>query len=774
MHCGAALGADAVDGYCCPGCRAVGTLLRSASLERYYALRGSQGRRPLTIDAIARDRLWLEPIAASIRDGRDVANVRLDVSGLHCAGCVWVIEELFRREPGARAILVNPALGRCEMTVAPSFDLGGFVERVERFGYLFGPPDKAPDGVLDGLVVRTGVVVALAMNAMLFGVAQYFGLREEPLRTTVATLEVLLAGAAVAVGGPVFVRAACEGLRRGVLHLDVPIATGLVLSSVGTALAFVRTGDPSFADTLAVFVALMLVGRLLERGALVRSRHRLLASKGADGLYARARDGGTSRVVPATSIRAGTELWVARGEVVPVRSEALVDGVLSLAWSTGESRPVEAHAGQTIAAGAVNAGARLLRVRALEDFAQSELVSLIARNEEPLDLRSRGPLHRISGLWVVSVLAAATVTLGVYAALGRPLDGLAHATALLVVTCPCAIGIATPLAYELTVAGLRRAGVLVRKARMLERLPDIELVAFDKTGTLTTGRTRIDDPTPLATADDTTLALLQALVATSDHPKSAAVRDALAALGTDVAPAVLDVVEEIPGSGLRAQWQGCEVRLGRPGWAASPESDDLDARCDLLLTVDGLPRLALTTQEELRPDARSEIDALRREGLRIAILSGDRNERVCRVVEALGLGAHEVEALGELSPEDKARWLRQRERCLFVGDGINDVLAAEAAFVSATPSIERPFLPTRTDFVFTDPGIRPVRITLVASQRVRSSVRVNLVIAFVYNIFGASLAAAGALHPWVAAVLMPASSLFVIGRTIASLRTKGA
>jgi Cu2+-exporting ATPase len=163
-----------------------------------------------------------------------------------------------------------------------------------------GPPGKASDASGDALIVRVGVTVALAMNAMMFGIAQYFGLTEEPLRTTVATLEVILSLAAVAVAAPVFFRAAWEGLCRGVLHLDLPIAVGLALSLLGTLVAFARTGDPSFADTLAVFVALMLVGRMIERGALERNRHRLLASEGADGLFARVReDDERTRVVPA-------------------------------------------------------------------------------------------------------------------------------------------------------------------------------------------------------------------------------------------------------------------------------------------------------------------------------------------------------------------------------------------------------------------------------------------------------------------------------------------
>ena len=180
------------------------TLLQSTSLDRYYTLRHGRGVRPTLVDETRRDLLWLGAMEDEVRNAKSRANVTLDVQGMHCAGCVWVIEELFRRETGAQHILVNPGLGRCEMEVEKNFDLAHFVRQVERFGYLFGPKAKMSENAFDALVLRTGVTVALAMNAMLFGVAQYFGLREEPLRTTVVIAEIVLAALAVVIGSPPF------------------------------------------------------------------------------------------------------------------------------------------------------------------------------------------------------------------------------------------------------------------------------------------------------------------------------------------------------------------------------------------------------------------------------------------------------------------------------------------------------------------------------------------------------------------------------------------
>lgn len=778
-HCGQPLGGSP-DAYCCAGCRAVAGILRSASLERFYALRGKTGVRPTLLDASRRDRLWLAPMEQAIGESEGSYTLTLDVGGMHCSGCVWVLQELFRREAHGEQVLVNPALGRCELRVRRGFELAHYVANVEALGYQMGPAGKLEAPEDQRLLIRVGVTALLASNAMMLAIAQYLGLSEEPLRTTVATLEVVLALATVAVGAPPFFRATWEGLRKGVLHLDLPIAVGLSLALVGTLVAFARTGDPSFADTLAVFVALMLVGRFLERGALAKNRHRLLASEGIEGIFARVQgDDGEARVVRAETIVGGARLLVATGEVVPVDAEASHRGRISLDWLTGESEPVEIAPGDVVRAGAINAAASPLLCTSRTAFAESGLVELLKR-EAPgaLDERARGFFHRISVIWVVGVLSAAALTLLGHALFGDLVAGFESATALLVITCPCAIGIATPLAYQLAVGELRRAGVVVRRVRTLDRLIDVDTLAFDKTGTLTTGQLRVA-PERVEALDPDERARLSALVAHSGHPKSEALRRALSSLPRGAEPpSPALVTHEIAGSGVVAEHDAQTLRLGRPAWALEGDEAAIEALApdvDLVFSVDGALRASFVTDEELRPDVRAELAQLAARGYRIAILSGDRKERVRRVAEALGLaaiGVREDDVIGELSPEDKAAWLlREGRRALFVGDGINDSLAADVAYVSATPSIERPFLPAKTDFVFVDPGMAPVRWTILAAERVRRVARGNLLFALVYNVFGVTLAALGLVHPWVAAVLMPASSVFVVGRTLLAFRS---
>ena len=395
-HCGSALGPGSVDAYCCAGCRAVASLLQESGLARYYSLRDGKGAPVPLVDETRRDLAWLAPLEERVRESGGACHVTLDVQGMHCAGCVWVFGELFRREADAVQVVANPSLGRVELWVGPAFDLGRYVRSVERFGYLLGPALKTAARREDGLLVRTGVAVALAANAMMFAVAIYLGLREGPLFELMSTLEIVLATAAVAVGLPVFARAAIEGLRRGVLHLDLPIALGMVLALTGSIWAHLVRPESSYGDTVAVFVALMLLGRWIQERVVAGNRDRLLASEGSDGLFTRRVQDGRMEMVRASAIAQGDRLLIAPGELVPVDAR-LEEGAasVSLDWISGESAPREVEAGAVIPAGAFSAGTRSIAVRAETDFAGSPLITLLGSGAPQSDARApRDPTTR--------------------------------------------------------------------------------------------------------------------------------------------------------------------------------------------------------------------------------------------------------------------------------------------------------------------------------------------------------------------------------------------
>lgn len=768
-HCGSPLPAqgglldEAERAYCCAGCAAVATLLRQNGLERYYDLRaGAEAPVALTAQG-RRDLAWVEPLAAAVA-GPGVHTLALDVQGVHCSACVWVVEQLFRRAPGSVRVVVDPSIGRLELWVKSGFDLGAFVRGVERFGYTLGPGTKKASEREDALLVRTAVVVALAMNAMTFALALYLGLAEGIAASAARVLEAVLAGAAVLVGSPPILRSAWASLRERVLSLDVPIALGIVLAGSSTLVSIAMHRDASYADTLAVFVALMLVGRWLTERALRRDRDRLLEDPGSDGLFTRRVDATGSHVVRASSIVAGDRLALGAGEVVPVAATLEEPSTFTLDWISGEPEPRAFAAGERVPAGAVHAAAAQVFARAEESFASSALRTLLARPTETRRGHASAFWQRTARVYVAAVLGLAALTfVGWMVATGDAARALDATTALLVVTCPCGLGIATPLAYTLALGALRRRGLFVRRADLLDRVRDVRRVIFDKTGTLTTGVPRLGSREEVDRLGATDRARLAGLARASSHPASAAIAAALE--GTP--GIVLDAVREVAGSGVEGRDGTSVVRLGRAAWAAPGSGEPADG---LVLATDGVVRARFALEETLRDDARAELDALTARGLELHVSSGDAPARVAAIAAALAIDASRAE--GGASPEAKAARLAALDHgdTMFVGDGLNDALAVSRAFVSGTPSIERPFVPGRADFYFVTAGLAPIRALFEVADRVRLIARTNLAIAALYNALAVTLAMSGAMRPWLAAILMPLSSIAVV--THARVRMK--
>ncbi len=760
-HCGLLL-EDAPDVFCCEGCRAVHDLLVQGDLTRYYELRGPYGVPVNDVRPERHDTKWLDVVEAR-RALQGTARIDLDLQGLHCSACVWLIERLFERHGGLR-IAINPAVGRAHLVVPTAFDLRGFVQAVERFGYRFGPPLARPARRSSDLLWRLGVCVAIAMNTMIFAIAIYAGLASGPLHDFFETTNLVLSTAAVLVGGSVFFKSAWQGIRRGVLHLDLPIALGIGLAFAGSVASFfAHRASGIFVDTLDVFIALMLLGRFLQERMLERNRLSLLENDGADGLLARRERDGHVETVPCKDLRCGDRIVIAAGDLVPVDACVTSGPVsFSLDWLNGESSSHPFAMGEVVPAGAFSAAPTPTILVVAREFADSGLVDLL---RTPLSRSSDTAMtspwwSRVSKIYAGAVLLLAAVGFAGWMIATHDVSrSLEVTTAILVVTCPCAFGIATPLAYELGLAGLRRAGLFVRTPTFLDRAAKVTTVVFDKTGTLTSGSLRVRDPKPLHELSNEASSALFDLAAATWHPKATAV---LRELG-DRKASTLGLVREQVGRGVSLARGGSEWRLGVPSWVAP------GATGDLAFGVDGKLLVAIDTDEALRPDATREVAELASDGYDVWLLSGDDQARTTRAARAVGLEASH--AVGARSAQDKAAWIAEHDHgdLLMVGDGINDSLVVEQATCSGTPAIDRPFMAARSDFYFVTPGLHPVRLALVVAKRVREVRARNLMLALAYNVLSVGLAYSGLMSPLLCAVLMPASSLVTVLTTALSL-----
>lgn len=763
--------------FCCSGCETVYGLIRASGLGRYYDLRNepTAPARPLAASSSS----WLESLVSSdaaLAPG-SIRRVTVEVQGIRCAACVWILRELFLRRAGAVDLEVNPALGRAELVWrAGECDLGGFGAELERFGYRLGPRRAGESGAMKGLLIRLGLSWAAAMNVMLFSVSYYAGLRPEAgaIYWLFGWLGLAFTLLSVATGGALFFESAWRALRRGIVHLDLPIAVGIAISAAGSIFLFFTQGpQAAYFDTVTVFIALMVLGRWLQERVLERNRRALLESDGVDGLVVRVVRAGRLETIPADALSAGDELWVTPGDLVPVESVILSERArLSLDWISGESEVRELEVGDPAPAGAWNAASEPLRARVVAPFAASRLHELLRVRVEPRganDDPTQSFWRRYSLLYVIGVFTLSA--LGAALWWEEPRRAAEVAVACLIVTCPCAFGLALPLAQDLVYAGLRRRGVFVRRATLLERAPFVRRVLFDKTGTLTRDRLQLDGRSraALRELDPFALLALYNLAACSSHPRSRAITRSIENEGFVVS--LIDARgEDIPGEGVRGRIAGRAVSLGRGGDLIGGASGAAtSAATGAVLAIDGQTAATFDFEEETWPDAPREVAALTREGYEVHLLSGDRSARV----EALAaqLQIPQSQARGDLTPEGKAAIVAALDRgdTLMVGDGLNDGPGFDRAFCTGTPAVDRAHLSARADFYFTGEGVSAVRLVLGAARRFRKVVRANLAVALAYNVAALGFALAGRIDPVMAALLMPASSLTVVLLTLRRL-----
>lgn len=754
--------------FCCAGCAAVHELLASSGLDRFYELAGDRVEAAPLGGRAAESHAWLEPLLTADEAGAcDLRTLRLDVQGIHCSACVWLIEQVTRRDPGTAGVSVDPTLGRLELRYDPErFDPLDWIRRIESFGYRFGPPRKAPRRGDRQLLLRLGVSAALAVNLMLFSVSFYFGLTpEDPEIFRLFTrLSLALATGVVVIGGWPFLAGSWQALRRGVLHLDLPIAAGILLV-YGSSLATLGDGrgDRAYFDTLAIFITLMLLGRVLQERLLERNRRYLLEDDGADRLVVRRLEGGRPVVRGAGEVRIGDRLLVAPGDLVPVDA-ALDDGAATVRtdWVTGESDPRSLGRGEPVPAGAVNCGRSAFTAVATVDFAGSSLVALLRRPARPFAGGPHARLwDRLARFWVAGVALAALAGLLLWWP-GDPERAVAVAAAILVVTCPCAIGIAVPLAYELVLGRLRREGCFVRAGDLLDRILRVRRVVFDKTGTLTLGRLELDRPEALADLDPLARGVAYNLAARSTHPASLAIAEALGGFDPPFDPAA--AVEETPGRGLAWERPDGTWRLGAAAWAAPGASGKHP-----VLSRDGRALATIELRERLRPEARRQIAELAASGRELWLLSGDSPARAEALGRALGFDPGRI--AGGLAPAEKAARVAalDRDDTLYLGDGVNDAPAFAAAYAAGTPALDRPVMPGRSDFFLVGEGIGALGRLFDDARRLRRVVRRLLAVAVVYNAAAVGAALAGWITPLVAAVVMPASTLTLVALTVAGL-----
>ena len=772
-HCGTPFRATGNAGYCCAGCEYVAGLLEADGLTRFYDLKGARRIPPVgagVFDGGGDDALADAVAAAEAGDGGPLASATFALDGLSCIACVWLVEAVFQRTPGAGEIRIDARSGRAELTWRrEACDVGAFAGEIRALGYRLRPEDgnageaDAPSATRE-LGGRIGLCAFFLMNTMLFTLPGYFGMGGGFfLAPLFQMLGALFATLSLVVGGGYFIRRAWRAVRARTLHIDLPIALG-VLAAYGGSLAGWATGYGGllYFDFVATFVFLMLVGRWLQEYALERNRAHLRRRSGGPGhvtLCGGASDGAR---LPAEAVERGMTYTVAPGALNPVAADlAGPDATLSLEWINGEAGPVVWPAGRTVPAGAANSGVEALRLQAREDWADGLLARLLRR---PPDSFRNERLQTVLKYYLAAVMA--TALLGGMAWLALSGDWVRAGQVLisvLVVSCPCALGVALPVCDEFAQARLRRRGLFVRSGDLWARLRRVATVVFDKTGTLTLENPGLVNPSALRALAPDAADALRRLTAENPHPVARTLRAEVLRLhgnGPRAAPETsAAALHESTGRGVRwTDARGRRWTLGRPEWAAAVDRMPADG-AHTVLRREGRLIAAFDFREDVREDARAVVGAFARRGLGTVILSGDARERVRRV--AAGLGLPTAAARSRLDPDAKAAWIDRHApgAALMVGDGANDSLAFDRAVCRGAPVADRSPVSGAADFFFFGKSLRCLEALFTTAVRRRRTVAAVFAFAVAYNVAAVAVCLAGAMHPLLAAILMPLSSL---------------
>lgn len=804
-HCG--LPADAgisaeIDGterrFCCHGCRSVCQAIYAAGLQGFYRrtpaglVTGPPPEPPKELKLYDLDEVQQGLV---VHGEGDVREVSLLVEGIHCAACVWLIEQGLAGTEGVVEARVNLTGRRLRLKWDSSrAKLSDLLARLGALGYAAVPFDpQAAEGSIQRenrrLLYRMAFAAFGAMNLMWISIALYAGADEGEFRGLFHWIGFLLATPTLLYSGWPFYIGAWRGLRQLRLGMDLPIAIGASITYLYSLHVTVTGVGHVYWDTVVNFLFVILVGRYLEA---MSKRHAVSATQRLLDLQPRVatllKDGEES-IVPIRAVRMGDRMLVRPGETIPadgvvVRGESSVDESML----TGESMPVARAAGERVSAGTLN-GTGVLEVEVsavLRDSALGRIVELVEAAQA-----SKAPIQctadRIVPWFVAVTLGLAAVTFALWVQQDAE-KALMAATSVLIITCPCAFGLATPMAIAVASGAGARHGILVKNGAVLETLSGIDHFVFDKTGTLTEGRPRVtaaadadgpwplDEPAAWGQARRDLLAPIAALERLSEHPAARALVHLADSAGVAYKGLPVERFEAEPGFGVRGLVGGRPVFIGTAAWLArngiDPVSSDAgDAEhgqaigAPVHCAIDGVEVLRLTLRDRPRADAAETIRALRADGVQVTLLTGDRR----RVAEAIAAEVGADQVIAEVLPQDKdaaiGRLQAAGQRVAMVGDGINDAPALVRADVGIAVGSGTDVSIASADIVLMTSELARVRDAGRLARRTLQVIRQNIALSIAYNLVMVPLAMAALVTPLLAAIAMPLSSLAVIGNS---------
>jgi P-type Cu2+ transporter len=696
------------------------------------------------------------------------ARILLSVPDVHCAACIGTIERGMAQMEGVRSVRLNLTLKRLSVDAKAGVEASDVIARLDRLGYEAHELDPGTLSMTETekqgreLLMRLGVSGFAMMNIMLLSVAVWAG-AEGATRDMFHLISALIAVPTVAFAGQPFFRNAWKALRAGRMDMDAPISVALVLTLFISIYETLQSGEHAYFEAVVMLIFFLLAGRYLDFRARAVARSAAQELSALEVPRAVRLVDGVESTVPVADLAVGDVVVVRPGGRMPVDG-VIISGKSEIdrALLTGETLPVFAAQGVIVSAGEVNlTGPLQVRVTAAgKDSSLHRMADLVA-TAESARTRYTTAAERAASAYAptIPILSFGAFVVWMYLSGGDLRLSLNIAVASLIITCPCALGLAVPAVVTSASGKMFRKGLLIKDGTALERLAEVDTVVFDKTGTLTMGTpvpTNLDQHAP----DSCAVAL--ALAEGSSHPLAQALARALHERG--VHPAALDSVTEQPGYGMEGQWQGQRVRLGRADWVGA----DARTTTAAYLAMGGATH-AFTFADHLRPGAADVVAGLQAQGKAVWLISGDVPGAVQELAQRLNIADWQAGAL----PQDKADKINALQaaghKVLMVGDGLNDTVALSAAHVSISPASALDAARAASDMVLLGRDITPVADAVRMSKTAMRRIRENFWQSGIYNVIFVPVALFGYATPLWAAAIMSISSISV---TLNALRLK--
>jgi P-type Cu2+ transporter len=772
--------------FCCHGCESVCKFIYESGLEGFYQ-RTPDGQLLAPPPELPKDtELYdIDDVQSEyIESLGEMRNIHLLVEGIHCAACVWLIERTLSSVPGIIDIKVNLANKRLHVRWNnEQIKLSNIIQRLGKIGYAALPFDpETAEGVIKkqnrALLLRMAFAAFAMMNLLWVSIALYSGADKGEFRSLFHWIGFTLATPTLLYSGWPFLKGAWTGLKQTHLTMDLPIAIGASITyaySVYVTVTGSQIGEVYF-DTVVNFIFVILVGRFLEAKS---KRHAVAATQRLLDLQPRVanviRDGIT-QIVPIRSVKENETVLIKAGDKIPV------DGIIVNGQSTvneamlkGESVPIKKSLNDKVSAGTINIDSALtVKVeKTLRNTALGKIISLVEDAQA-----SKAPIQCIADK-IVPWFVATTLLLSTLTFLWWYSSGIEHAllaaTAVLIITCPCAFGLATPMAIAVASGLGAREGILVKNGAVLEYLSDINHFVFDKTGTLTEGKIQVTAIYTNGIDENELLHIAAQIEQYSEHSIAKAIINESNKRNLILNTDTVTKFKNKAGFGVNAEFNSKNIYIGTAKWLKENniEADNKLQKKSMELEKQGISciHIAINNKEtgiiviadKLRADAKQLIEKFRKDNIKLTLLSGDRKNVAQAIANELG----GMNVIAEVLPEDKDNVIKQLqqagEKVAMVGDGINDAPALIRADVGIAVGSGTDVSMESADIVLLSNELDKIRQASLLSKRALKTIRQNIAISITYNVIMVPLAMMAFVTPLVAAISMPVSSLAVIG-----------